>query len=671
MNENWRRRNKLKVARIPIVLLVLAIAVAGVLLLKYNLLTPETQKNKQQSQTPVNLVNNNANITSNLTMQDSLPEADRKIDLEIEKELGNSNNTFQKPLVIQDPFEVSPLTAVVVFTTDKESSIRMTIEGDIKADTFVHEYPVAKKHRISIIGLYADRENKVKLEQIINGKTVDVKELKIRTEKVPEILKDAVHITNNSTLAVPGITIISGLSSTMPYAFDSSGNVRWYIKFNVESHGYFPLSNGRFMLMNTDVMVPTFKRPYSSHMYEMDFLGRIHNIFLIPNGTHHDVTEKTSGGNLMVLSNSLEGHVEDLLMELDRDTGEIVKQIKLEDVLKDAHFDVPYDWSHINTFSYQPDEDTVLISPRNISSAIKLNWTTGQIKWILSDPSIWKGTPYEKYVLKLIGTSIWFYQQHAVYQMPDDLDKDPNTRDIMLFDNRNINSPTIKLKVSTGIGKSWVTQFAVNENEGTVKQVRTFPNSYSEITSNYNMFYSQNRLISYHADTKSGSQGEIYEYEYSTGKIIRSYTTKDSFYRGYRQEFAFDASNQPMKLTDNPIKGIAAFENKLSSIPAKPDLKLPDQFDMYISGGILYMKVPFLSVSSVELVGSKSAWASSFAADTKLNITNEAMKKGSLPKNSYTINIAIPVKQLSKDNYEVYINFYGVLVYTNAQFTIK
>ena len=46
------------------------------------------------------------------------------------------------------------------------------------------------------------------------------------------------------------------------------------------------------------------------------------------------------------------------------------------------------DWAHLNTVSYQPEEDTVLLSPRNLNSAVKVNWTTHEIVWILGDPKI-------------------------------------------------------------------------------------------------------------------------------------------------------------------------------------------------------------------------------------------------------------------------------------------
>ena len=94
------------------------------------------------------------------------------------------------------------------------------------------------------------------------------------------------------------------------------------------------------------------------------------------------------------------------------------------------------DWTHLNTVSYQPETDTIIISPRNLESVIKLNWTTKEIQWILCDPRFWEGTEYEKYVLQPEGDFDYHFQQHTAYQLDTDLDGDENTVvEISMFDN--------------------------------------------------------------------------------------------------------------------------------------------------------------------------------------------------------------------------------------------
>ncbi len=483
----------------------------------------------------------------NLKAKESLLSKDKDIDNEIQNLLESKSNSFENPLVIQDPFDKAPLTALVVFNTQSEVTIRMTILGDTEADTIENEFPKSLEHRIPIIGLYPDRQNKVIIEQIDQGQVIKSKELSIKTEPLPQKLTDIVEVTNSQEKAVDGITILSGGPFNTPYAFDSSGKIRWFLNVDTEGHGYFPLENGRFIVMTTDSMLSTGKRKYATRLYDMDFLGRLHDVYFIPKGAHHEVIEKTPNGNLLVLSNSLEDHVEDLVLEVDRKTGKVVKELNLGDMITGV-YDETADWAHINSISYSSEDDSVILSVRNLSSAIKINWSTHELKWILSDPKLWEKTEYEEYVLKPIGSTVWHYEQHTVYQHKENLDNNPQTLDLLMFDNRVIRNELIDMKIDEDTHRSSVTQYSIDEKNKTVMQVKRFPNSLAYITSNYQLFYDEDRLIANHASLTTGDTfwGEIYEYQYSTGRLLRSYKTKYSFYRAYRQNFDFQSSSKPM-----------------------------------------------------------------------------------------------------------------------------
>ncbi len=663
------KKNKVVIA---VAMLLLIGMIGGYIIWKSN--TGQLNKDMTSDENSVQLKISelNAKISSSLKIIDSLPDKHYKIDADIENAVNDKNNTFDKPLVIQDPYDIAPLTALAVFYTENNVGIRMTIEGDTKSDTFVYEFPKANGHRIPIIGLYPDRENTVVLEEIYNGQTTEKKELKIKTDPLPNSLQGMVEVTDSEREAVEGITIVSGQYSNIPYAFDSSGNIRWYIRVTTEGHGYFPMANGRFMLMNVDAMIPTLKRPYASQVYDMDFLGRVHNIYMIPNGTHHDIQEKTPNGNLLVLSNSLVNHVEDMVVEIDRKTGKVIKKLYLSDVIKDT-YNTKLDWAHLNSISFNAKEDSVILSVRDVSSAVKLDWATGKIKWILSDPRIWKGTPYEKYVLKPDGPTMWHYEEHAAYQMPEDLDNNPKTIDIMMFDNRTLLNEPVKSNVTKGLGQSAVTQYAVDEKNGTVKQVRRFPNAYSYITSNYQLFYDKDRLIASHGSIyiDKNSWGEIYEYEYSTGKLVRSYKTKKTFYRAYRQQFDYKSCSTPMEITGSFVKGNQTPLSKEKYSADKPAINIPKKLNMWISDGFLYIKMPNLSISKVELVGQTEKWSANLISNPAMNITKKQMKKGALPTNNLLYSVAMPLKNLTKDKDSIDLVYYGIKVSTGNKLEIK
>jgi hypothetical protein len=151
---------------------------------------------------------------------------------------------------------------------------------------------------------------------------------------LPEELQNAVSIKKTQEEYLPGTTFMSGGAYRNPYAFNSSGNIRWYLKVETDAHGYFPLSHGTFMLMSGYTMISTESRDYATYLYEMDYIGRLHKVYEVPRGVHHEVAETFPNGNLLVLSNTLEGHVEDLVLEIDRQSGEVVKELDLNDICK-------------------------------------------------------------------------------------------------------------------------------------------------------------------------------------------------------------------------------------------------------------------------------------------------------------------------------------------------
>lgn len=487
------------------------------------------------------------NINSNDNSVESKILNDDEIDNEIQKVLLNKSYYFQSPLIIQDPFDIAPLTAMAVFNTEKQVSIKLTVMGDTSPDTFEYEFPKSTEHRIPILGLYPNRENKVILEQVFEGQVIKCKELVIETEPLPKAFENMVELTSSKEDAIQGITIVSGGDFKKPYAFDSSGKIRWFLNLETEGHGYFPMSDGSFIIMTGDSLMTTARRQYTTALYNMDFLGRLHKVYSISKGAHHEAIEKSPGGNLLVLSNSLEDHVEDLVVEIDRKAGNIVKKLKLGDVIKDTYNET-LDWAHMNSISYNEDDDSVILSVRNISAAVKINWSNHELRWILSDPRIWEGTDYEDYVLKPIGPTLWHYEQHAVYEEKADLDNDPTTLDIMMFDNRVIRNNLIDEKIKEDPNRSSVTQYSIDEKNGTVKQIKRFPNTLAYITSNYQLFYDKDRIIGSHGSIRSGDThwGEIYEYKYSTGELLRSYKTRYGFYKAYRQDFDFESTNKSM-----------------------------------------------------------------------------------------------------------------------------
>ena len=83
-----------------------------------------------------------------------------------------------------------------------------------------------------------------------------------------------------------------------------------------------------------------------------------------------------------------------------------------------------------------PGSGDILISGRVQSAVVRLAWPTGTIDWILTPPQGWS-MMFRKYLLDPVGTGFeWSHNQHAPEILPDQ-DGNPDTLDILLFDNGN------------------------------------------------------------------------------------------------------------------------------------------------------------------------------------------------------------------------------------------
>ena len=129
-------------------------------------------------------------------------------------------------------------------------------------------------------------------------------------------------------------------------------------------------------------------------LYEIDLLGKIYVEYSLPGGYHHDYDELPNG-NLLVATNDFnneDGTVEDTIVELNRETGDIVKTIDLKDILimTDAKSEnwVDYDWFHNNSVWYDEATNSITLSGRHQDAVINLDYDTGELNWIIGDPMI-------------------------------------------------------------------------------------------------------------------------------------------------------------------------------------------------------------------------------------------------------------------------------------------
>lgn len=604
-------------------------------------------------------------ILSDIENQESLPEISLRLDEIVEKRLLEAP-MFPETEVMLNPYKKAPLCALVLFHTKEPVCARFIVPGDTEEDTVIGDVTEKKTaHRLPVFGLYPDRKNQVRV-QILNeaGDVTEETEVEIQTKKLPKSLLNAVKKVKHEAKSVYNLILVSGKSAPLPFAFDSSGCIRYYLNYRPKGYGLIPLSQGRYIFFERKVLYPTYQLPHATQIYEIDLLGRIYKVFFVPKGCHHDICEMEPGGNLLTITNSIQGHIGDVIIEIDRKTGAILHRIDLREIFGTVHRD-NINWVHLNTLSYDKEEDTVLFCARNLHSICKVKWSSKELLWILCDPRFWEGTGFEKKVLKPEGEVQWSYQAHAPYVFEQ---KDEEIK-LAVFDNHH--HARRKVSFFDGDMHSYVKIYSINEKEHTVRMEHAYQGVKSKITSNPRIEVDARRVFSMGAyldplyEEKWG--GMIYEYDYDTEVVINQYAIRYYYYRGYELRPNYNALAEKMELEEYPIAGFLIKPketNKKIAIPKKKlkDVSFENREEVTITrtNEVIYIGTKDHMLGQVFFVGKKHTY---YRDIRKPKQTDPRFV-------NIVFSVAFPVHRMPPDDYRVVIEFKGTLYDTEKTIQI-
>lgn len=377
---------------------------------------------------------------------------------ELENKFTSYGYTIDEPNIILNPYEISPLTALVMFETSDYVSPTVTIVGKSEKTTYTHTFKESKTHYLEILGLYPDYNNEV----IISYGNVS-KKIYIQTGKLPDnfvmpssIYKDEDKLDNELYFYTP-----SSIGYTC--AYDINGDVRWYLteSFIWEINR---LRNGN-LLLSTDKLV---NNPYyTTGLYEMNMLGKIYFEYNIDGGYHHDYYEMPNGNILILSNNFANGTVEDYIVELDLRDGSIVKKFDLTDILPmnegESENSTTYDWLHNNSVWYDEKTNSITLSGRHMDAVINISYDTGKLNWIIGDSTNYS-SEWQKYFFKPIGDNFeWQWSQHSAKITPDGY--------VFIFDNGNNKSKIKENYVDASNSYSRGVMYKIDTKNMTIEQI--------------------------------------------------------------------------------------------------------------------------------------------------------------------------------------------------------
>ena len=340
--------------------------------------------------------------------------------------------TVQEPLVILNPYTICPLTAVVLFRTEKPCAPTVRVVGKYPGTDLTHTFAEATEHLLPVYGLYADYLNMVEI-RLSTGEQSSV-----RIQTAPYRFHEASHTllsrAEEGYLDNELIFMMGQLNSRV-VAYDRMGDVRWYttepFAFSVER-----LQNGNLLAGSSRVM----SNPYmTTGVMELTMCGKIVREYRIPGGYHHDQCELPDG-DLVILTQVLDSATkEDVCVRVDRKTGTVkqvwdLKDILPQDVGRTGHAS-DYDWFHNNSVCYDPRTNCLILSGRHQSAIISIGLDDGKLRWILGTPERWPQEMVDRYFFTPVGdldSFEWPSEQHSAIVTDDG--------GIMCFDNGDFRS---------------------------------------------------------------------------------------------------------------------------------------------------------------------------------------------------------------------------------------
>lgn len=435
--------------------------------------------------------------STTLSERDSLIVRQVSLEQAMMNEYEKENHTVSNPYIKLNPYGIAPLSALMMFKTEETTSFLLVVKGKtVEADLeFVTNE--TNEHKIPIYGLY---EGSTMIEIYEYSKSTSTKgNLLLTKEIISEIrpadvlkLPDATIETTHEYFG-DDFMMLSPATSNLPVAYDYNGDMRWYLNTPLGFGPHF-LENGR-LLIGTDRIISD--PYYTTGLYEMDYLGKIYKEYYIPGGYHHDALELPSG-NLLVLSNDFNGTVEDIIVEVERSTGEVIKTWDIADYIPSTEgmsaMWTSSDWFHNNSIDYDVATDSIVLSGRHQDAVISISYDTKELNWIIGDPENWdtEGLVESKFFTPVGDNFEWQYAQHSAITLPNG--------NVFIFDNGNNKSKNSESYVPASSSYSRGVIYDINTTTMEISQVFQYGKEfgsdfYSPYISNVTYYAEGNYMI--------------------------------------------------------------------------------------------------------------------------------------------------------------------------------
>ncbi len=420
-------------------------------------------------------------------------------------------------VALVQPNESVPLARTLEFRTDQPAIPEITV-SDGSREWIVPAADVpGTSHSVPLVGMRAATSHTVSigLRGESGSRSEDVAAVVFETPALPTDYFPPIEVTvSDPGRMEPGVTMFSVLgwgwnppSANNDFgllvAVDEHGEIIWYYQTDRLISDHRRTERGTILYQHAHGIV------------EIDMVGNVLAAWeasglvdelpegVVPIATdliHHQIQELPSG-NLLTLGTEVrrfESYPSDyrdptgarapanvvsgIVLELSRD-GDLVHEWKLIDLLdpyrisygslspywsREGYEHVEggtYDWGHSNGVIHDPRDDSFIVSFRHQDAVVKIGRQTGEIIWILGDPTGW-GEEWQQYLLRPEGDLTWPYHVHAPSLTPEG--------NLIMFDNGNYRAQPPSRRMALEDSYSRAVEFAIDEAAMTVREVWSY-----------------------------------------------------------------------------------------------------------------------------------------------------------------------------------------------------
>lgn len=470
--------------------------------------------------------------------------------------------TATTPLAVLNPFGTGSNGLYLYFGTDQPTRVSYTVEvpdSDIPAfsadaaDSSGQEF--TRTHEFQLIGLVPGETNRVTLTMTGSwGNTRQVVSFTVTMPETSSGYATRLEVTEGSSDQPQdeGLFAMMRVNGTLGYGFfyDNAGVLRY--EMVLEGFGLDRI------LFDGDEIVTCAS---ASKLARINGLGKVTQVYdLTGYDLHHDIGFGAEGEVLALAEEADSQTVEDRLLSVDLETGEVTQLLDFSELMA-PYFEMTrpvgatddffwqageWDWIHLNSLQYLPEEDSLIVSSRETSTILKITDLHGQptLDWLAGDDRFWADTPYADLCLTAEGDFVPQYGQHCVEFLGEG--EEDGVYYLSFFNNNywSLNSrDDFSMEVADSVGTdlygsgeetSQVYIYRIDENNRTFALADSFDVPYSSIVSNGSLCPGGSNWV-----VNSGVAMVFGEYD-PEGTLIRQYAYECTM-QNYRT-FKYDMS---------------------------------------------------------------------------------------------------------------------------------